>query len=384
MAADHLRVPPAELWDIVPEPAWASLRLPTDRLLALSEGNRAKAYYLLGRELAARTQTNEQDAAIYTLATAHRLAPQAAAYNELGTMLRARGRPEARAVLNKALLFTPHAAASTYRNLALLPDTSQAEALELLRSAVRLAPSDAGGWLALASASRTANDLSAAQKATEEAVQLAPGAPDIARLYGDWRAWDKDFRERRARVGSPADIAGIGYQASLQFPLSAAELKRIASAHAAHAIHAAVPTTTHAAQPARTARRTRLRVAYVGALSDEPQIRAVVPLFRHASRVAQYSFLALTAPPAGDPDYMKLLRHSLPVGALRPMEGSSAPQLAAALTGGAEGGEAEEEGFDIVLDGAWKKECHPDGSSLTRLNCEWRVVSRQRFVVPGP
>ena len=372
----------AELWDIVPEPQWHDLQLPTEKLLALAEprANQAKAYYLLGRELAMRTQTRaqEQDAAIWTLAMAHRLAPQAAAYNELGTMLRARGRPEARAVLEKALHFTPSAAASTYRNLALLPDTSPAKALELLRSAVRLSPTDAGGWLALASASRTAGDLSAAQQATETAVRLAPAAPDIARLYGDWRAWFPDFRERRARISSSTEVGGIGYQASLQFPLTAMELRATA---AAHATHAAAHATARAKRPPPTRRRSGLRVAYVGALSDEPQIRAVVPLFRHASRFAHYTFVALTPPPAGEPDYIQLLHGSLPRGALRPMEHASAQQLAATLAGGVANGDGQEgfdtvasiasdEGFDIVLDGAWRKECNPDGGSLTRLNCE--------------
>ena len=105
-----------QLWDLVAEPDWPSLDVSAETLHGLSGGaNRARAYYLLGRELTASAlkrprQTGiaeQQDAAIWTLAVAHRLAPQAAAYNELGAVLRARGRPEARAFLQKALKFTP-------------------------------------------------------------------------------------------------------------------------------------------------------------------------------------------------------------------------------------------------------------------------------------
>ena len=78
---------------------------------------------------------------MYALVTAHALHPRAAAYTELGMLLKARGQTvEAREALELALRFTP-AEPAAYRHLAQLQPS---RALSLLRSAARLSPSDGG------------------------------------------------------------------------------------------------------------------------------------------------------------------------------------------------------------------------------------------------
>jgi len=154
-------------------------------------------------------------------------------------------------------------------------------------------------------------------------------------------------------------------QVQLQFPWSHLELRAIAEAHA-HAAAAALGAEAWRGPPLPTALPPGqpLRVAYIGALSDEPQLNAMAPIFRTASATAAYTFYALTPPPPHEPHYYRHLLGSIPAGALRHMHTATPLQLAAAIR--AEGG-----GAHLLLDGSWLKECTPQRGAppLTRLNC---------------
>lgn len=367
--------------NLVPEPRWDSLDAPAETIQALGVGPsavRARAYYMLGESLLRRTAPEERDAAVWSYVMAHTLRPEAAAYVNLGFVLRQSGRLQAaRSAFAKAVFHTPKVAAA-HSNLAALPGTPPAEAAALLRTALSLAPNDGGGYAALAGQLKRSGDVAGARAAHEQSLRLAPTS---GTAFGDWRSWWPAFYERRGQLRQaepPAD--GIQYQAILQFPFSHVELRAIAEAHARAAATALEAWREAAGRapplPTFLGAGKRLRVAYIGALSDEPQLNAMSPVFSSASATAAYTFYALTPPPPDEPHYYRHLKASMAGGALRHVHTASPQQLAAAIRGegaqGDEGAQGEERGAHLLLDGSWLKECtppHEGGSSLTRLNC---------------
>lgn len=365
-------------WEgLVPEPRWESL-LETEQVHALGHGHdfaRARAYFMLAEALFRRTKPEEQDAAIYSYVAAHQLRPLAAAYINLGVVLRQSGRIEAaRAALNKALTHTP-SVPEIHHNLATLPGTPPDEAIYLLRKAIALAPAQGGSYTSLAGLLRARGDERAARAAHEAALRLAPAGGGNAMQFGDWRQWWLMLHEKRRQLRSgDAPAVGIRYSVSLQFPFSHLELRAMAESHmaAASSALAAIPAPAPAAVTWPTELRGGvLRVAYIGALSDEPQLNAMSAIFSRGSSTADYTFFALTPPPAGEPHYYRHLLSSLRADALQRAHDAMPQQLAARIRG--ERGEAPgvDAGSHILLDGSWLKECTPHGTAppLTRLNC---------------
>ena len=357
---------------------------PDWRALGLRDGS-ARAYYELGRALHRSSRPSEQDAAIRALELAHELQPLAAAYTELGIVLRARGRMmEAVSALRKAVAFTPREPAAYLHLSALVPPR---EAASLAHTAIELQPSSSSAYFALAMALRQSGDLAAAQSATEVAAAIAPSD---ARLAADWRHWRVN-RDRAMQESGGTN--GIGYEANLQFPWRGVELREMAATQlaAAHERLPPLPTplstnwprparwppfSERARQPGSSAlpqqqqRRRQwrrpsaanrpdagtlgspLRVAYVGSLSDEPQMRAMATLFAMAdTHLATFAVHPVTAAPTPHPDYLRAFLDSMPHGTLRG-QASSAAALAHAIAGDAP---------HILLDGLWRKECLNDG-----------------------
>lgn len=367
------------------EPRWEDLDVPEAQVRSLGTGAwRAKAYYLLGHQLArhalaagrpttsaAAIRPTTSDAAMYALATAHALHPQAAAYTELGVLLKARGRiAEARDMLALALRFTP-AEPAAYRHLAQLQPTSSL-AVSLLRAAASLSPADGSAHFALASSLRAEGNLAAAQSAIATAIALSPGAAEAVALFGDFRGWERAYharrRELRGGIGYQ-EARGIGYQESLQFPFSGRELRALADSQAALAsARLALPRKAPREIPVRLG-HGGLCLCYTGALTDEPQLRAMASLFSQLRRaVGGIAFFPLTLPPSSRPDYWRRFELALSNGTMRNGPAGSAAALAHEM--GPSG-----HGCQVVLDGAWRKECTPEGTpggkndSLSRLYC---------------
>lgn len=318
-------------------------------------------------------------AAAYTVRTAALGAPtvhggrlvSCAASQELGIVLKARGRvSEAERTLRKALTFTPREY-TTYLHLgALVPSR---EAVQVLRAATELQPAESFGYIALARAARDSGDLAAAQEAAEAAAEVDPTGARLSAVGGvDFRDWHGDYaRAREAaaalqRDGGNGDNGGggIGYETNLRFPWSGAELRALAT-YQVDAARARLPAAAsfgirHAWPDALAG--GRLRVGYLGSLSDEPQLRAMSALFAGAdARVARFDIHPVTATGAASrqrqPDYRRHFLESLtPGGAeLRDGPASSAHGLAMALGGS-----------HIVLDGLWRKECtQPESAAAT-------------------
>jgi hypothetical protein len=332
----------------------------------------ARSYYLLGRALHSSTRPLEQDAAIKALHLAHELQPRASAYTEvstrfarpygskrersflsvrvsrqLGIVLKARGwRAEAERMLRKAIAFTPTEPAC-YLHLGQL--VSPKEATSLVRAAIQLTPSSGSAYLQLAAALRQSGELPAAQAAAATAADLAPSD---ARLKADWRHWHANHERSRQQRLDGEHGAGIGYDSHLQFPWRGLELRAIASSQlsAAYERLPPLPPRRVSSQPQPDARvlprRKPIRVAYVGSLSDEPQLRAMGALFRHVDSAAvRLSFHPVTTAPTPTPDYLTYwaaCRAGAP-------HGTPAPS-AAALTHGIAAEQAH-----ILLDGLWRK-----------------------------
>ena len=209
---------------LVPPPAdWNAIDVPPEAIHALGVGPsivRARAYFMLGESLLRRTKAVEQDAAIYSYVMAHVLRPDAAAYINLGVVLRQSGRiAAARSAFNQAVAHTPGVSAA-FTNLALLPGTAPEEAAALLQRAVSLAPSDGISYASLAGALKRRGDQEGARAAHALSLRLSPASGTVN--FGDWRAWWLAFYERRQQQRRPTDDAqwprteaqGIQYQAS--------------------------------------------------------------------------------------------------------------------------------------------------------------------------
>ena len=296
-----------------------SIRVEDDLALSLTlVCDRSCADYLLGDSLFESNDPALRDAAIYSYIMAHVLRPQAAAYINLGVLLRRTGRKKAAlAAFERAVRLTPHEPAA-YRNLASMLPTA---AVPLLKTAVTLSPADGSVHLALAGALQTDGgrpDESAAHFGI--ALRLAPSLAGGSPTFGNWRSWWPSYRQRRNELLGASATAGVDggirYQVALQFPFTAVELLEIASSQSATVAAAAAvaASDTDASSPRRTApdalsmrqsicvvnmsaggvgggrgvpgsKRRQLRcqaplqIAYVGALSDEPQLRAMTPIF---------------------------------------------------------------------------------------------------------
>jgi tetratricopeptide (TPR) repeat protein len=209
---------------LVPPPAdWNAIDVPPEAIHALGVGPsivRARAYFMLGESLLRRTKAVEQDAAIYSYVMAHVLRPEAAAYINLGVVLRQSGRiAAARSAFNQAVAHTPGVSAA-FTNLALLPGTAPEEAAALLQRAVSLAPSDGISYASLAGVLKRRGDQEGARAAHALSLRLSPASGTLN--FGDWRAWWLAFYERRQQQRRPTDGAqwprtvalGIQYQAS--------------------------------------------------------------------------------------------------------------------------------------------------------------------------
>lgn len=199
---------------LVPPPSdWNAINAPPEAIRALGVGPsvvRARAYFMLGESLLRRTKAAEQDAAIYSYVMAHVLRPEAAAYINLGVVLRQSGRiAAARSVFNQAVAHTPGVSAA-FTNLATLPGTAPEEAAALLLRAVSLAPSDGISYAALAGVLKRRGDHGGAQAAHALSLRLSPASGTLH--FGDWRAWWLAFYERRQQQQRSTD--GIQYQVS--------------------------------------------------------------------------------------------------------------------------------------------------------------------------
>ena len=149
-------------------------------------------------------------AAIYSYVMAHVLRPEAAAYINLGVVLRQSGRiAAARSAFNQAVAHTPGVSAA-FTNLATLPGTAPEEAAALLLRAVSLAPSDGISYAALAGVLKRRGDHGGAQAAHALSLRLSPASGTLH--FGDWRAWWLAFYERRQQQQRSTD--GIQYQVS--------------------------------------------------------------------------------------------------------------------------------------------------------------------------
>ena len=339
--------------------------------LGLGRDASPKAYYELGRALHTSKIRSDQDAAIRALDIAHELQPRAAAYTELGIVLKARGRyAEAIDALKKAIKFTPREPAAYLHLGALLPPR---EAVPLIRSAIALQPSSGAAFFSLASALRHIGDLASAQLMTEAAAAFSPSD---ARLSADFRHWRANHERALRNSADGADAtAGIGYESSLQFPWRGTELRRFAAAQlqAAQSRLSELPTplrvywprsTLSGAGGASAAPSSSLRVAYLGSLSDEPQMNAMSSLFRLADpSILRFAVHPVTSPPTTAnghaPQYLTSFLEALPQGALRAgpsfthRGGSDGRGLALAVAS---------ESPHILLDGLWRKECKPESS----------------------
>lgn len=368
------------------EPAWASLRLADQALVARLPHPRA--YYELGRLLHKSSERVDQVAAIYALETAHALHPLAAAYTELGIVLQGVGRTnEAETALRKAIKFTPREAVAYLalgKMVSAQPGQStKKEGIHLLRTALDLSPHLGTGYISLASALQGAGEPTAAQAAFAWAARLSPSDP---RLRADWRHWHANWAARResfsldgsaggrpkrsiggadcAGIRNRPECSGIGYEDNLQFPWSGAALRDIASAHADGAYarlrneRAALPNASAGIVHAWHAPTRALHVAYIGSLSDEPQMRAMATFFRGASpATARLSVHPTTSHPSGDPAYLRFFLESIPDAALRP----GPPEV---RSGVALARQIRAEGAQILLDGLWRKECDPSAEAL--------------------
>ena len=184
---------------LVPPPAdWNAIDVPPEAIHALGVGPsivRARVYFMLGESLLRRTKAVEQDAAIYSYVMAHVLRPEAAAYINLGVVLRQSGRiAAARSAFNQAVAHTPGVSAA-FTNLALLPGTAPEEAAALLQRAVSLAPSDGISYASLAGAlkrrgdqegARAAHALSACEKLMWESLACSRWRLHRVRPWARW------------------------------------------------------------------------------------------------------------------------------------------------------------------------------------------------------
>ena len=325
---------------------------PSDWLALGLQASTARGYYELGRALHTSGAPREQEAAIQALNLAHALQPRAAAYTELGIVLKARGRrDEAVHALRKAAAFTPNEPSAYLHLGALLPPR---EASVLVRTAIALLPTSGSAYLSLAATLRSGGDLAAAQEAADTAASLEPAEP---RLAADWRHWHMNWeRTRQAARDDEAGGGGIGYDSSLQFPWRGVELRARAEAQFAAARERLPPLPPHqramwpAAPSHRLTRGTPLRVAYIGSLSDEPQLRAMGALFRGADMaVARLTFHAVTAAPTPTPDYLAYFGACRGSSVYAPLAATAA-ELAERIS---------VEAPHIVLDGLWRRECLP-------------------------
>ena len=392
---------------LVPEPAWSTI-VDTPTRLALGIGStneRARAYFGLAERL--YHANSEHNTAIYAYVAAHALRPTAAAYINLGIVLRRTTRDAVAAgAFDMAIRLTPYEQAG-YRNLAQLqPDRGVA----LLQSAIVIAPSDASAHLALANALHRRDGLRGeSQHHFERAVELAPALAGGAPHFGYWRDWESTYWHRRAvlglntrDLGIPSGNTGIRYQETLQFPFSGEELRRIASKQAAATATPSIPPkASHTSwqvsssssfapgQQWRLKPGEPLRVAYVGALSDEPQLRAMAPIFSGATASINLTFFAMTLPPAAaatgaPPEYVTRMYEAIDAHGRGPMRRDGVTTAARSETGGA----AElalalrSGGFHLLLDGAWTKECEPHGRVLTQLNCALGMLADRGVQVP--
>ena len=357
------------------EPPWSTLASADASLV--NDLPHPRAYYLLGRALHRSDDQAERNSAIYALNMAHKLHPLAAAYTELGVVLSREDRAsEAEKTLRKAVQFTPRESVA-YLALGTLiakkhEASHSAEAVALLRQAVALDPRHGSAYISLAASLQSSGDLSSAQTAASWAARLSPSDP---RLRADWRHWQVNWASRqqsdrgsgdgRSSDGSGNDGSssgsgddsggGILYEANLQYPWSGAALRWMASRHAdaaeARRRRGALSVNASAAAWRRAGDFTPLRVAYIGSLSDEPQMRAMASLFRGADpSVAGLAVHPVTGKPKGSPDYLRFFLASLPEAALRP--GPPAVGSAEALSR-----QIGASGAHILLDGLWRKEC---------------------------
>ena len=313
-----------------------------------SNADRAKAYYLIGRELHRSKLPTEQEAAIYALETAHALHPRAAAYTELGIVLKARGTLDsAERFLRKAIHFTPQEPAA-YIHLGMLASPSEGE--KLLSMAIELQPTIGAAYVALASVLQRSGKHAAAQQVSEIAAKIRPSE---SMLRADWRHWHENFARAQDEIAlTGGEGVGIGYEAHLQFPWSGLQLRAMAAAHVESAIRRLPPLPMHLRDnvgwPNRPLSRAPLRIGYIGALSDEPQMRAMSALFRGTSpSLATFLVEPTTAAPPDEPEYLRFFFDSLPAGSLPSTYPVSSPMALSERLAGSH----------ILLDGLWRKEC---------------------------
>ena len=194
-------------------------------------------------------------------------------------------------------------------------------------------------------------------------------SPSDNRLRADWRHWNANWATAR-RGSSSSSAADGGSRGGILYETNrnirdGVRLRAMAEAQALAArahLQEKVDWPSPLGATQSDNRRSgfdgsfrgrgfqRLRVSYLGSLSDEPQMRAVACSSGPPTRSARFAVHPVTAQPRGEPVYLRFFLSSLPEGGLRP--GPPAMRSAAELAR-----QLRADAPHIVLDGLWRKEC---------------------------
>ena len=192
----------------------------------------------------------------------------------------------------------------------------------------------------------TLRQHAAAQRVSEIAAKIRPSEP---MLRADWRHWHENFARAQDEIAlTGGEGVGIGYEAHFFHGVASScvpwRLLTLNLLSGGCRLCQCICAKCRVAQPALS--RAPLRIGYIGALSDEPQMRAMSTLFAAPHHHSRPLGRAHDSGASRQPEYLASFSTLCRQARCPRLTVSSPMALSERLAGS-----------HILLDGLWRKEC---------------------------